>query len=30
LIELNLIAGSKFALTWVRKWHPQLNFNDMS
>jgi hypothetical protein len=30
LIELNLIAGANFALAWVRKWHPQLNFNNMS
>jgi hypothetical protein len=30
LIELNLIAGANFALAWVRKWHPQLNFNTMS
>jgi hypothetical protein len=30
LIELNLIAGANFALGWVRKWHPQLNFDTMS
>jgi hypothetical protein len=30
LIELNLIVGTNFALAWVRKWHPQLNFNTMS
>jgi hypothetical protein len=30
LIELNLIAGANFALTWVWKWHPQLNFNTIS
>jgi hypothetical protein len=29
LIE-NLIAGANFALAWVQKWHPQLNFNVMS
>jgi hypothetical protein len=29
LIELNLIAGANFAPSWVRKWHPQLNFNTM-
>jgi hypothetical protein len=30
LIELNLIAGASFALGWVRKWHPKLNFSTMS
>jgi hypothetical protein len=30
LIELNLIAGANFALGWVRKWHPRLNFSTMS
>jgi hypothetical protein len=30
LIELNLIDGANFSLAWVRKWHPQLNFNTMS
>jgi hypothetical protein len=30
LIELNLIVGANFALAWVQKWHPQLNFNAMS
>jgi hypothetical protein len=30
LIELNLIAGANFALSWVRKWHPKLNFSNMS
>jgi hypothetical protein len=30
LIELNLIAGANFALGWVRKWHPKLNFSTMS
>jgi hypothetical protein len=29
LIELNLIAGANFALGWVRKWHPRLNFSTM-
>jgi hypothetical protein len=24
LIELNLVAGAKFALGWIRKWHPRL------
>jgi hypothetical protein len=30
LIELNLFAGANFALAWVRKWHPQLDFNNIS
>jgi hypothetical protein len=30
LIELNLIVGANFALAWVRKWHPQLNFSTIS
>jgi hypothetical protein len=30
LIELNLTAGANFALGWVRKWHPRLNFSTMS
>jgi hypothetical protein len=30
LIELNLIAGANFALGWIRKWHPRLNFVTMS
>jgi hypothetical protein len=30
LIELNLIVGANFALSWVRKRHPQLNFNTIS
>jgi hypothetical protein len=30
LIELNLIGGANFALGWVRKWHPKLNFSTMS
>jgi hypothetical protein len=30
LIELNLIAGANFALGWIRKWHPRLNFSTMS
>jgi hypothetical protein len=29
-IELNLIAGANFALGWVQKWHPKLNFATMS
>jgi hypothetical protein len=30
LIELNLVAGAKFALGWIRKWHPRLNYSSMS
>jgi hypothetical protein len=30
LIELNVVAGANFALGWVRKWHPRLNFSIMS
>jgi hypothetical protein len=30
LIELNLVAGAKFALGWTRKWHPRLNYSFMS
>jgi hypothetical protein len=30
LIELNLVAGANFALGWMRKWHPRLNYNSMS
>jgi hypothetical protein len=30
LIELNLVAGANFALGWVQKWHPRLNFVTMS
>jgi hypothetical protein len=30
LIELNLVAGANFALGWVRKWHPRLNYSTMS
>jgi hypothetical protein len=29
LIELNLIAGANFSLAWVRKWHSQLDFNNI-
>jgi hypothetical protein len=29
-VELHLIAGAKFALGWIRKWHPRLNFSTMS
>jgi hypothetical protein len=27
LIKLNLIAGANFALGWMRKWHPRLNYD---
>jgi hypothetical protein len=30
LIELNLVAGANFALGWIRKWHPMLNYSSMS
>jgi hypothetical protein len=30
LIELNLAAGANFALVWIRKWHPRLNYSSMS
>jgi hypothetical protein len=30
LIELNLVVGAKFALGWIRKWHPRLNYSSMS
>jgi hypothetical protein len=30
LIELNLVASANFALGWIRKWHPRLNFSSMS
>jgi hypothetical protein len=30
LIELNLVASANFALGWMRKWHPRLNFVSMS
>jgi hypothetical protein len=30
LVKLNLIAGANFALGWMRKWHPRLNYDSMS
>jgi hypothetical protein len=30
LIDLNLVAGANFALGWMRKWHPRLNYSSMS
>jgi hypothetical protein len=30
LIEPNLVAGANFALGWIRKWHPRLNYTSMS
>jgi hypothetical protein len=30
LIELNLVAGANFALGWMHKWHPRLNYSSMS
>jgi hypothetical protein len=30
LINLNLITGANFALGWMQKWHPRLNYDWMS
>jgi hypothetical protein len=30
LIELNLVAGANFALGWIHKWKPRLNYSSMS
>jgi hypothetical protein len=30
LIELNLVASANFALGWIRKWHPRLNYSSLS
>jgi hypothetical protein len=30
LIELNLVDGANFALGWIRKWHPRLDYSSMS
>jgi hypothetical protein len=30
LIELILVVGANFALGWIRKWHPRLNYSSMS
>jgi hypothetical protein len=30
LMELNLVAGANFALGWIRKWQPRLNYSSMS
>jgi hypothetical protein len=30
LIKLNLVVGANFALGWIRKWHPRLNYSSMS
>jgi hypothetical protein len=30
LIELKLVAGANFALGWIQKWHPRLNYSSMS
>jgi hypothetical protein len=29
-IELNLVADANFALGWIQKWHPRLNYSSMS
>jgi hypothetical protein len=30
LVELNLVASAHFALGWIHKWHPRLNYSSMS
>jgi hypothetical protein len=30
LIEPNLVAGANFALGWMGKWYPRLNYSSMS
>jgi hypothetical protein len=30
LIELNLVDGANFALGWIQKGHPRLNYSSMS
>jgi hypothetical protein len=30
LIELNLVEGANFALGWISKWQPRLNYSSMS
>jgi hypothetical protein len=30
LIAMNLVARANFALGWMRKWHPRLNYSSMS
>jgi hypothetical protein len=30
LIKLNLIAGANFALGWMQKWHPRLDYDRKS
>jgi hypothetical protein len=30
LIKLNLIDGANFALGWMQKWNPRLNYDSMS
>jgi hypothetical protein len=30
LIELNLVVGANFALGWMHKWHPRLNYSSLS
>jgi hypothetical protein len=29
LIELNLVVDANFTLSWIRKWHPRLNYSTM-
>jgi hypothetical protein len=30
LIELNLVVRANFALEWIHKWHPKLNYSSMT
>jgi hypothetical protein len=30
LVKLQLVAGAQFALCWVQKWKPQIDFNTIS
>jgi hypothetical protein len=30
LIEHNLVAGANFAIGWIHKWYPRLNYSSMS
>jgi hypothetical protein len=30
LVKLQLVAGAQFALTWLRKWKPQIDFETIS
>jgi hypothetical protein len=30
MIELNLVVGANFALGWIWKWQPRLNYSNIS